>query len=113
VLGARPLGAAWILAGYPGSKDFLTTALRQETCGAIGASWILTEPGSGDAFSPGLLEPFGIDLSRDYLDVGSIRSMRSFLPTTFEQHLLKPTRKPEVARQACEEARRADSSKPH
>jgi hypothetical protein len=113
VLGARPLGAAWILAGYPGSKDFLTTALRQETCGAIGASWILTEPGSRDAFSPGLLEPFGIDLSRDYLDVGPIRSMRSFSPTIFEQHLLKPTRKPEVARQACEEARRADSSKPH
>jgi hypothetical protein len=113
VLGARPLGAAWMLGGYPGSKDFLTTALRRETCDAIGAAWILTEPGSGDALSPGLLEPFGIELSRDYLDVGLIRSVRSFSPTKFEQRLLKPIRDPEVARQACEEARQVDSPKPH
>jgi hypothetical protein len=113
VLGARPLGAAWILGGYPGSKDFLTTALRHETCSAIGAAWILTEPASGDALSPGLLEPFGIEQSRDYLDVGPIKSVRSFAPTQFEHRLLKPIRDPEVARQACEEAKRVDPPKPH
>jgi hypothetical protein len=112
VIGARPLGAAWLLGGYPGSRDFLTTALRQESCGSIGSSWILTEPGSGDALSPGLLVQYGIDVSQDYLDVGSIDSKRSFAPTTFEQRLLKPTRNAEVARQSCEEARRADSSRP-
>ena len=111
-LGARPLGTAWILGGYAGSNDFLTAALRQETCGSIGASWILTEPGSGDALPARLLEPFGIELSRDYLEVGSIKSMRSFAPKNFEHRLLKPTRNPEVARQACEQAKRADTSRP-
>lgn len=113
VLGARPLGAAWILGGYAGSNDFLTAALRQETCGSMGVSWILTEPGSRDALPPRLLEPFGIELSRDYQEVGSIKSMRSFAPTNFEHHLLKPTRNPEIARQACEHAKRADPSKLH
>jgi len=72
----------------------------------------LTEPGSGSALPPRLLEPFGIQLSSDYLDVGSVKSVRSFSPTRFEQHLLKPTRNPEVARQACEQAKQADSSTP-
>jgi len=111
-VGARPLGAAWILGGYAGSNNFLTAALHQETCGLIGRSWILTEPGSGSALPPRLLEPFGIQLSSDYLDVGSVKSVRSFSPTRFEQHLLKPTRNPEVARQACEQAKQADSSTP-
>ena len=107
VIGARPLGTAWLLGGYPGSNIFFTAALRHESCGSIAASWILTEPGSGDALSPGLLGQYGIDVSRDYLDTGSIKSTRSFAPMKFEHHLLKPIRDPEVARQACEQARRA------
>ncbi len=111
-LGARPLGAGWILGGYAGSNAFLTAALRQETCGTIGTSWILMEPASRDALPARPLELFGIDLARDYLKVGSIKATRSFAPKNFEQHLLKPTRNPEVARQACEQAQRADTSRP-
>jgi hypothetical protein len=105
-MGARPLGVAWTLGGYPGSRDFLIAALDGETCEAIAASWILTEPGANDSFSPEILRRFGIDMSTDYLDVGSIRSTRSFTPQQFEQRLLKPARSPEVARLACEDARR-------
>jgi hypothetical protein len=105
-MGARPVGAAWTLGGYPGSSDFLTAALGGETCEAIAASWILTEPGAADSFSPEILRPFGIDISTDYLDVGSISSTRSFAPKHFEHRLLKPVRSPEVARLACENARR-------
>jgi hypothetical protein len=110
-LGARPLGAGWILGGYAGSDAFLTATLHQETCGSIGASWILTEPASRDALHPRSLELFGIELSRDYLEVGSIKSVRSFAPKNFEHHLLKPMRNPEVAQQACEQAKRADTSR--
>ena len=111
-MGARPLGVAWTAGGYPGSRDFLTAALDGETCEAIAASWILTEPGAADSFSPEILRPFGIDISTDYLDVGSISSTRSFAPKHFEQRLLKPARSPEVARLACENARRMRTNLP-
>lgn len=105
-MGARPLGVASTLAGYPGSRDYLTAALDGETCEAIAVSWILTEPGARDSFSPELLQRFGINISSDYLDVGSINSTRSFAPQQFEQRLLRPARSPDAARLACETARR-------
>jgi hypothetical protein len=80
-------------------------ALAQETCGSIGLAWVLTETNSSDALSPGVLERLGIHLSRDHLDVGSIKSVRAYAPKTFEHRLLKPARSPEAARLACEKAR--------
>ncbi len=112
VMGARPLGVAWTPAGYPGSTDFLTTALDDEACEAIAASWILTEPGAPDSFSPDILQWFGINISTDYLNTGSINSARSFAPQQFEQRLLKPVRSPDVARQACENTRRMRMKSP-
>ncbi len=105
-MGARPLGVASTLAGYPGSRDFLRAALDGETCEAIAVSWLLTEPSAADSYSPEILRPFGIDFSTDYLDVGSIVSSRSFAPQHLEQRLLKPVRSPEAARLACDNARR-------
>jgi hypothetical protein len=106
VAGARPLGLPWTLGGYPGSKDYLTAALDKETCEAIAASWILTEPGSRDTFSSELLRQFGSDVATDYLNVGSIASTRSFSPQKFEQQLLKPARSLDEAKLSCENARR-------
>jgi hypothetical protein len=111
-MGARPLGVAWTPGGYPGSTDFLTTALDDEACEAIAASWILTEPGATDSFSPDILRRFGIDISADYVNVGSISSTRSFAPQHFEQRLLKPVRSPDVARLACENARQMRMNSP-
>jgi hypothetical protein len=106
-MGARPLGAAWTLGGYPGSNDFLAAALNRETCETIATAWILTEPGSKDWLSWEMLRPSGIDIARDYREVASIDARRAFAPLTFEQRLLKPTRNAEVARLACEQARTA------
>lgn len=108
VLGARPLGAAWLLAGYSGSNDFMTAAIDQETCGLIGATWVLTEPNSRDAFSPVLLRRFGADLDQDYVAVGSVYSTRTSTPKQFEHRLYKPARDPVTARLACERARQAN-----
>jgi hypothetical protein len=112
-MGARPLGTAWTIGGYPGSANLLTALLDQETCNAIGASWILTEPNSRDAFSPDLLRRFGIDLLHDYRIVGSVSSIRDPPPTRFENRLLKPVRSLEAARLACEEARSRDRTGRH
>jgi hypothetical protein len=104
-MGARAPGAAWLSAGYPGSNAFFNAAMDIAGCGAVAASWILTEPGSPDTLSFGLLGRHGIDVSRDYREVGSIRSVRAFAPVKFEQRLLKPARSLETAREACEQAR--------
>jgi hypothetical protein len=106
LLGARAPGVAWTLAGYPGSKEYLTAALNDETCETIAALWILTEPGSETYFPPEALRKFGIDVANDYLEVGSIRSTREFAPRNFEHGLFRPTRSPAQAKIACEDARR-------
>jgi hypothetical protein len=111
VMEARPLGSAWTPSGYPGSGDLLTAALESETCDSIASAWILTEPAAA-AFSPEILRRFGIDISTDYSDVGSINSTRSFAPLKFEHRLLKPARSPEAARLACENARRKTMNSP-
>ncbi|WP_161855913.1 hypothetical protein [Bradyrhizobium sp. CCBAU 051011] len=102
-LGGRPPGASWILAGYTGSYEFFSAALASESCDVLGAMWILTEPPA--SFSASLLQPYGIDISRDYQEAGSVRSVRGASRTEFEQFLLKPSRNHDVARQACERAR--------
>jgi hypothetical protein len=102
---------SWTLGGYPGSNDVLAAAQNLETCEAIGRAWILTEPGSKDSLSPDLLLQFGIEIARDYLEVGSIDSTRSFAPLTFQHRLLKPVRSSEAARLACDDARRANPPK--
>jgi hypothetical protein len=111
VMGARPLGTAWTLGGYHGSTDFLAAALDGEPCEAIAVSWILTEPSAPERFSVEMLRQFGIDLAADYVSVGSISSTRSFSPQKFEHRLLKPVRSAEMARLACENARRTRISR--
>jgi hypothetical protein len=112
-MGGRSVGVAWTLGGYPGTRDFLTTALDYEECQVIGASWILTEPGARDTLSSEILGRFGIDVSTDYRDVGSISVVRSFSPQHSEQRLLKPVRDSEVARRACANARRMRTDHPN
>ncbi|HEU0085183.1 MAG TPA: hypothetical protein VFQ87_20225 [Bradyrhizobium sp.] len=107
-IGARSPGAAWLIGGYPGSTDFAAAALNLETCDAIAKAWILTEPGSKDTMPPDMLRRFGIEITRDYLDAGSIDSRRAFAPQTFRHRLLKPARSAEAARLACEHARGAN-----
>jgi hypothetical protein len=104
-MGGRPPGAGWILAGYPGSNEFFRAALANESCDVLGAMWILTEPSLSASFSASLLQPYGIDILRDYQEAGSVQSVRGASRTEFEQFLLKPSRNHDVARQACERAR--------
>jgi hypothetical protein len=104
-LGGRPPGAGWILAGYAGSNEFFSAALANESCDVLGTMWILTEPSLPASFSASLLQVYGIDISRDYQEAGSVRSVRGASRTEFEQFLLKPSRDQDGARQACERAR--------
>jgi hypothetical protein len=103
MLGTRPLGVAWTLAGYEGSNDFLVKALDQVPCEAITASWLLLEPDSKNSFSPDILRNFGINAQTDYVDVGSVVVNSGNAPRI--HHLLKPSRQKEDARVACQKLR--------
>ncbi|MGY4237945.1 hypothetical protein ACVIIW_006892 [Bradyrhizobium sp. USDA 4449] len=103
--GGTAPGAAWLSAGYPGSSTFLKAALADVGCARLVASWLLTEPGSPDSFPLDVLSPFGIDVSRDYKDVGAVQAVRAFAPAKFEQRLYKPVRDLKAAADACEQAR--------
>jgi hypothetical protein len=109
-IGARPLGPAWTLGGYQGSTDFLAAALEGESCEAIATSWVLTEPSAPDRFSVDMLRQFGIDIAGDYVSVGSVNATRGLLPREFEHQLLKPVRRAEAARIACENERRTKTN---
>lgn len=105
-LNARPLGAGWLIGGYPGSVDFASASLNQESCAAIAASWILIAPRSADMIPPDFLIRFGIDIRADYQDVGSIEAAYFSPNTRIEYHLLKPLRSFAAARSSCERERR-------
>ncbi|MGY3367685.1 hypothetical protein ACVWZL_004810 [Bradyrhizobium sp. GM2.4] len=104
-LGGTAPGAAWLSAGYPGSSTFLKAALADVGCARLVASWLLTEPGSPDSFPLDVLRPFGIDILRDYKDVGGVQAVRAFAPVKFEQRLYKPVRDLKAAASACERVR--------
>lgn len=105
-VGARPLGVAWTLGGYPGTLDFVTAGLRWESCAAIGASWILSAPEQPDSIAPDFLRKFGMDIGTDYQEVGSIDSVLFFAPASkIKYRLLKPVRSPAEASLACERDR--------
>jgi len=105
LLEGKAPGAAWLTTGYPGSSNFLKAALADVDCKQLAASWLLTEPGSPDSFPFDVLNPLGIDVLRDYKDVGAVHTIRAFAPTKFEQRLYKPVRDPKEAADACEQAR--------
>ena len=104
-LGGKAPGTAWLLAGYPGSGSFLKASLAKVGCEELAVSWILSEPGSPDTFSFEVLRPYGIDVMRDYADVGAVQSVRAFAPARFEQRIYKPLRSAEEATEACRKAR--------
>jgi len=105
-LGARPLGVAWALGGYPGTVRFVATGLGWETCAAIGASWILSSSETSNSIAPDFLRKFGADIEAHYHEVGAIDSGLSYAPfSKIKYRLLKPVRSPAEASLACERDR--------
>jgi hypothetical protein len=104
-LGGKAPGVAWLSAGYSGSSNLLKAALADVDCAQLAASWLLTEPGSHDSYPFDVLNPSGIEVLRDYKEVGAVQAVRQFAPVKFEQRLYKPTRDLKDATDACERAR--------
>lgn len=105
VLGAKPVGAAWLIGGYPGSDAFAAKLLDRISCEELAKSWILTEPNGPRKLSSDILKKYGIELESHYTIVAVLNSPTGTFPDSYKQQLLKPKRTRQEAIAACELAR--------
>jgi len=106
-IGAKAIGQAWLIGGYPGSEKFVRKALEGASCADLGAAWVLFEP-EGPRSVPGeVLASFGAELHADFDVVGSVRTAEGAggYDKPRVQYLLKPLRPSDAAAAACLAAR--------
>lgn len=106
-LGASAVGQPWMIGGYKGSERLASMMLDRASCPDIAKAWVLTEPEGPRKLDASILQRFGIDFGRDYVEVGTLftpQGIRDY-PDIYEQRLLKPTRPANEAIAACREAR--------
>lgn len=103
VLGAVPVGQAWMIGGYPGSEALAAAALRRVPCSEIAASWLLMEPDGPRKISQAVLGDYGLRFEV----VDSLASPTGSYPQSYQQYLLRPVHDQEAAAQLCEQKRQA------
>lgn len=94
VIEAQPIGHAWLLGGYPGSDGFVRRGLDRVPLETLRRAWVLTQPDGPRALSPDLLRHYGLDLTKDYEEVGTIDSPVAEYSISFKQHLHRPKSPP-------------------
>jgi hypothetical protein len=105
VMGAKPVGAAWLIGGYPGSYALVTKFLDRVSCDEFAESWILTEPDGPRKLSPDILKKYGIDIESNYSIAAVLDSPTGTYPNSYKQQLLKPMRTRRESIAACQTAR--------
>jgi hypothetical protein len=102
-LGARSIGQAWSIGGYPGSATVSEQMLRRASCGDLARAWLLVEPASQRALPAAVLDSFGANLSRDFEVLGTIATApgASGRHSINQQLILKPLRSAQAATAAC------------
>lgn len=94
VLGARPVGFAWLLGGYRGSEPRATMGLDLEPCEILMSSWVLLEPAGPKKLPTSLLSPYGLDIDQDFEIAGRLTAPRNNKRQSDQEHiLLRPSPK--------------------
>jgi hypothetical protein len=106
-LGGKPVGAAWMPGGYPGSEAYAAVVFSRASCVDIARAWILTEPNGPRPLPTSLLAAHGIG-QESLEEVGSLASPVERYMHSFAQTLYT-TRPAAEALAACLRAR---ASKP-
>lgn len=109
-MGAKSIGRAWFVGGYPGSHEFATDALKRVACEELAAAWLLAERGTSNTISAEILSGFGADLSSDYKVIRTLTRPETPIANgggfpQGTQQLLKPIRSAETMTAACLAAR--------
>jgi hypothetical protein len=87
---ARPVGLAWLLGGYPGSEAFVRQGLNRVPLETLQRAWVITEPEGPRALSPLLLQHYGLNLAKDYEEVGAVDTPVAEYSQPLKQYLYKP-----------------------
>jgi hypothetical protein len=104
-LGAKPVGAAWLIGGYSGSDRLAAANLDVVPCQELVRSWVLIEPEGPLRLSTDVLRKYGIDPENDLEIVGALDSPIGALPTSYKQELLKPRPAVQNVLSSCETTR--------
>ena len=102
-MGARNIGQAWTIGGYPGSEALAVAMLKKVTCKELAAAWLLAEPEGPRKISPEILLSFGANLVTDYETVNTFKTAEGVggYKEVRVQQLLKPIRSIDAATAAC------------
>ncbi len=102
-IGARSVGLAWMMGGYPGSNALAMHVLIKTPCSDLARAWLLTEPSSPGKISSEVLTQFGASEQVDYEIVGDIQPPSGLggHADRRTQFLLRPTRDYQSAFEAC------------
>ena len=97
-IGGQPIALAWMIGGYPGSADFVQTALQRVPCTVRTSAWVITEPEGVRPLPFSVLE----DFPRAYETIGAL--MRPG-PQPAMQYLYKPRLSPAAITAQCGDTR--------
>lgn len=90
VLGAKPVGTAWLSGGYPGSVAMAIRILDRVPVDELRNAWVLAEPGGLRHLPDALLERYGLSLEKDYGLVSVISTAKGSQSKGDIQCLYKP-----------------------
>lgn len=71
-LDATPVGAAWVIGGYPGSQELASTQVRRTSCTTLAAMWLIDAPGGARSIDEMVLADAGLDATVDFRVVAEV-----------------------------------------
>jgi energy-coupling factor transporter transmembrane protein EcfT len=73
-IGAKSVGLAWIIGGYPGSLQLAKAALDRVPCEEIANAWVLLEPNGPRSIPAELMPSLGAAFPEKYQQLGAWRT---------------------------------------
>lgn len=102
-IGAKNIGQAWMIGGYPGSEELAVSSLKNVSCQEISIAWLLAEPEGPRKIPQQILSSFAAIISVDYEIVGTFRTAEGAGGYNYAriQQILKPVRSIDDGLKAC------------
>ena len=102
-MGAKTIGQAWTIGGYPGSNALAEAMLKKVSCEELAMAWLLAEPEGPRKMSPEILRSYGANMVTDFELVGTFKTAEGVGGYKYirEQKLFKPVRAMATAISSC------------
>lgn len=106
-LGARQIGQAWVIGGYPGSESQASMMLTHVPCKDIAVMWVLVEPNGPRALPTSLLSSVGLQVAENFEPVAQFTTPAGAGGYVEPRHqvLLRPSQDSKIVERKCNEMR--------